>query len=102
VRGYRLTPRARDGLLRIARYVEERFGSGVAEGVVVELERAFQRLASAPEIGHRRGDLTADPDVRFWSVGPSLIAYRAGAEWLDVLFVERGEVDWERLLRAGE
>jgi plasmid stabilization system protein ParE len=69
--GYRLTPRAQQGL---------------------------ERLAANPGIGHRREDLTLNKSVRFWSVGPTLIAYRSEHSPIEVLFIERGEVDWERLL----
>jgi plasmid stabilization system protein ParE len=95
---YRLTPDAREGFLRIAFYVEECFGPGVADRVVEELESAFEQLASNPGIGHHRADLTRDKRVRFWSVGPTLIAYRVQPECLEVLFVERGDLDWERML----
>ena len=95
---YRLTPKARDGFHRIAFYVEERFGPDVADRVVQELETAFAQLAGNPNIGHRREDLTRDERVLFWSVGPTLMAYRAQPKWVEILFVERGELDWERML----
>lgn len=98
MRTYRLTPRARDGLLRIVVYVEERFGLQVADRVLGEIETAFELVAKDPDIGHRREDLTADEQMRFWSVGPTLIAYRTAQKHVEILFVERGEVDWERLL----
>jgi antitoxin ParD1/3/4/toxin ParE1/3/4 len=96
---YRLTPRAAEGFRRIAYYVDAHFGSVAAERVIDELERAFEQIAANPDIGHHREDLTADEDVRFWSAGPTLIAYRARPMGLEVLFVERGELDWENLLR---
>ncbi len=77
---YRLTPKAREGFLRIAFYVEERFGREVAERVVTDLENGFELLARNPDIGHRREDLTRDERVLFWSVGPTLIAYRSNPE----------------------
>jgi plasmid stabilization system protein ParE len=46
-----------------------------------------------------RADLTKDPRIRFWAVGPSLIAYRSVADAVEILFVERGDRDWRRLLR---
>lgn len=98
---YRLTPRARDGLHRVASQVERRFGLEVAERVLGDLEHAFERLAENPGIGHRREDLTSDVAVLFWPVGPTLIAYRSSPPWLEVLFVERGELDWERILEEG-
>ena len=95
---YRLTPRAREGFHRIAAYVDENFGSIASARVVDDLARAFQLLATNPGIGHLREDLTADEEVRFWAVGPTLIAYRERPKCLEVLFVERGEIDWEKLL----
>ncbi|HVS19620.1 MAG TPA: type II toxin-antitoxin system RelE/ParE family toxin [Planctomycetota bacterium] len=92
---FHLSARAGDGLLRILDSVESSHGSVVAERVLSRLASAFQILAERPQIGHRRQDLTADPDVRFWSVSPTLIAYRrADAGGIEVLAVERGEWDW--------
>jgi plasmid stabilization system protein ParE len=96
--GYRLTPRAQQGLLGIVLYVEGRFGAQVTERVLESIEAALERLAANPGIGHRREDLTLNESVRFWSVGPTLIAYRSEHSPIEVLFIERGEVDWERLL----
>ena len=98
---YRLTPKAREGFLGIVYYVEERFGPEVADRVVKELETAFEQLAAHPSIGHRREDLTRDDRVLFWSMGPTLIAYRTQPKWVEILFVERGELDWERMLTSG-
>lgn len=95
---YRLTPRAQLGLERIIEYVERDFGTQLAERVLDRLEAAFEALAATPGIGHVRGELSRDQHVRFWPVGPSLIAYRASAEGIEILFVERGERDWEELL----
>jgi plasmid stabilization system protein ParE len=91
---YRLTPRAAEGFRHITHYVDEHFGSVVAEPVVDELER-FEQLAANPGLGHRREDLTADETVRFWPAGPTLIAYRERPSGLEVLFVERAERDWD-------
>lgn len=93
---YRLTPLAREGLARIVLYAEARFGGEVAGRVLLELSEAFDLLAASPAIGHSRQDLTPDSRIRFWSVGPSLIAYRSSVHGLEVLLVERGAIDWER------
>ncbi len=98
IAAYRLTPIASDGLRRIVFYVEGRFGPEIAGRVVDEFERAFERLASSQRLGHRRHDLTRDECIPFWSVGPTLIAYRVRPEWVEILFIERGELDWERML----
>lgn len=96
--GYRLTPSARQGLERIVQEVEQRFGTVVAERVLDQAERALHRLASNPRIGHRREDLTHDEHVRFWNVGPTLIAYRRGSTGIEILLIERGELDWKNEL----
>lgn len=98
---YRFTPRAHDGFLRIVLYVHDRFGKEVAERVIDELESAFDLLATKPRIGHTREELTDDKNIRFWPVGPTLIAYRTQLKYIEILFVERGESDWEHLL-SGE
>jgi plasmid stabilization system protein ParE len=98
VKSYRLTPRAADGLWRILVYVEDRFSAAATDRVLAEIESAFDLLVERPHIGHRREELTSDPRIRFWSVGPTLIAYRASDDAIEVLFVERGSMDWERLM----
>jgi plasmid stabilization system protein ParE len=84
--------------VRIVLYVESRFGVDVAERVLEDIESACERLAANPGVGHRRDDLTRDDRIRFWPVGPTLIAYRAEPELLEVLSVERGDRDWRSLL----
>lgn len=96
---YRLTPKARDGLRGILEYVVGKFGERVAHKVLDRLEGAFEQIAESPGIGHQREDITTNEEVRFWSVNPSLIAYRALPDHVEVLFVERGERDWNELLK---
>lgn len=95
---YRLTPRAADGLARIVSYVESRFGPSTTDDVLRRFESSFRRLAEFPRAGHLREDLTDDPAIRFWSVPPGLIAYRTDRDPIEVLFIERGELDWQWLL----
>lgn len=51
-------------------------------------------LALQPQLGHRRDDLCRDDRIRFWTVGPTLIAYRQAKGGVEVLFIERAELDW--------
>ena len=96
---YRVTPKARAGLHDILEYVDTRFGASVADQVLDRLVAAFELVAGNPGAGHRREDLTQDDRIRFWSVGPTLIAYRSGShDWIEILLVERGERDWEQIL----
>ena len=95
----RLTSKAREGLHHILEQVDARFGAPIAERVLDRLVDAFELLAANPNAGHRREDLTHDDRIRFWSVGPTLFAYRTGAlDCIEILFIERGERDWERIL----
>lgn len=96
---YRLTPQASRGLRVVLADVEDRFGTGLARRVLERLVRTFELLAEQPGLGHARPDLTSDSRVRFWAVGPNLIAYRSMQESLENLIVERGARDWTRLLR---
>tara|TARA_R110002073_G_scaffold156258_3_gene311562 strand:+ start:293 stop:601 length:309 start_codon:yes stop_codon:yes gene_type:complete len=98
VSGYELTPRAEEGLLRIVNYVEQQFGTRVTDRVLDSIESALLGLAQSPLTGHVRQDLTGDESIRFWSVGPTLIAYRFHSSPIEVLFIERGDLDWKRLL----
>ncbi len=98
---YRLTTQARTGLRNILDYAESRFGVRVAEQILDKLLGAFELLARSPGIGHRREDITSNDAVLFWSVRPSLLAYRVVDGVVEALFVERGERDWERLLEDG-
>jgi plasmid stabilization system protein ParE len=96
---YALTPRARDGLLGILRDVERDFDAFQALRVFDRIVAGFVLLAEHPGVGHVRSDLHRDPGVRFWSVPPSLIAYRVAPDGvLEILMVERAERDWPRLL----
>ena len=83
--GYVLTPRARIGLFGILDHVAHTFGERVASAVLDRLEHAFAMLAEHPGLGHTRADMTADERIRFWSVGPTLIAYRSGPDALEEL-----------------
>ncbi len=96
---FRLTTQARRGFRAIGFDVEKRFGPDLAERVANRVERALKRLAANPHIGHRREEPTRDERILFWPVGPTRIAYRSTPEGVEILFVERGEVDWKRKLR---
>lgn len=94
----RLTPRARHGLAEILDYVEREFGAEVAEAVLERFASAFDSIARNPSIGALRPEITDDVTIRFWTVAPSLLAYRRLGDVVEVLFIERGERDWARLL----
>jgi len=94
-----LTPRARSGLAEILEYAAREFGPRVASDFLERIVDAFDTIAANPGIGRVREDITLDRSIRFFVTGPSLIAYRRGENGdVELLFLEPGERDWERLL----
>lgn len=89
-----LTDEARTSLEWMLQEVMERFGVIVHERVLVRIESALSMIAQNPNIGHRRSDITSDTSVRFWSVGPTVIAYTNEGQRVLVLFIQRAELDW--------
>jgi plasmid stabilization system protein ParE len=63
-----------------------------ADRWIDKLFDAFQSLAQAPGMGHRREDLTAFP-ILFWPVGAYLILYRVQTEWIEIVAVTQGARD---------
>ena len=97
---YRLTSKARAGLFAIVAYVDENFGEDLTDRVLDRLLSTFRSLVEHPGLGHRREDLTLDDSIRFRSLGPTLVAYRRVGVDIEILFVERGERDWEAMLQG--
>lgn len=96
-REYVLTQLAETDLDQTWDYVAERFGFDVADRVLDSLHDAFRLLAENPDIGHSREDIAAPP-YSFWSVGPSLIAFRPDVRPIQIVRVVRGERDWSGIL----
>jgi plasmid stabilization system protein ParE len=60
-----------------------------ADRWIARLREAFDSLARAPGIGHKREDLTDFP-VLFWPVGEYLVIYRAQTEHVEIVAVTQG------------
>lgn len=93
---YVLTRKAQSGLLKILDYVGNRFDVETSIKVLDRIEGALHLLCDNPSLGHDRPDITQRRDVKFWSVGPTLIAYRVTPEHLEVLVIERSSRDWPK------
>ncbi len=74
---YILSPEAKEDLREIRGYLVSQGGSRLARYVLQEITAALRLLASHPEAGHFRRDLTPLP-VKFWSVFSYLIVYDPG------------------------
>jgi antitoxin ParD1/3/4/toxin ParE1/3/4 len=94
---YILSPEAKDDLREIREYLVSRGGRRLARYVLQEIRAAFRLLASRPEAGHLRQDLTPLP-VKFWPVFSYLIVYDPAARPLGIVRVLHGRRDVEAIL----
>lgn len=96
-RGYQLTSEAQANVDEICAFIADD-SIDAALRVLDDLERAFEQLATTPEIGHKREDLT-DRSVKFWRVHSYLIVYDPASQPLRIVAVLRGARDVEQLLK---
>jgi toxin ParE1/3/4 len=75
-------------------------GQRLARHVLHEITAAVGLLASHPEAGHFRRDLTPLP-VKFWSVFSYLIVYDPTARPLAIVRVLHGRRDVQAILNRG-
>lgn len=95
---YFLSPEAREDLREIRTYLVGQGGRRVAQYVLRDITAAFRLLASRPEAGHLRQDLTPLP-VKFWSVFSYLIVYDPATKPLGIARVLHGSQHLETLFR---
>lgn len=72
--GYLLSPEAKEDIREIRDYLVSQGGRRLARYVLQDITAAYRLLASHPEAGHLRQDLTPLP-VKFWPVFSYLIVY---------------------------
>jgi antitoxin ParD1/3/4/toxin ParE1/3/4 len=92
---YILSPESKDDLREIRDYLVSQGGRRLARYVLQEITAAFRLLASHPEAGHFRTDLTPLP-VKFWPVFSYLIVYDPAARPLAIVRVLHGRQDLGR------
>jgi plasmid stabilization system protein ParE len=97
---YRLSPEAKEDLREIRDYLVSRGGRRLARYVLQEISAAFRLLASHPEAGHFRRDLTPLP-VKFWTVFSYLSVYDPSARPLAIVRVLHGRREVETILHRG-
>jgi toxin ParE1/3/4 len=100
VTGYVLSPEAKHDLRDIRGYLLGRGGKRLARYVLQEVAAAFRLLASRPEAGHLREDLTPLP-VKFWSVFSYLIVYDPAVRPIAIVRVLYGTRDVQDILDRG-
>jgi len=93
---------ARQDLVEIFRHYAREAGLDIADAFLVEVEAAFTRIASMPQIGtpyeHEHEALA---DLRFLPLSrfrKYLVFYRATAEWIEIVRVLHGARDFHGIL----
>jgi antitoxin ParD1/3/4/toxin ParE1/3/4 len=94
---YLLSPEAKEDLREIREYLVSEGGSRLAKYVLQEIRAAFRLLASHPDAGHLRRDLTPLP-VKFWPVFSYLVVYDPVSRPIAVVRVLHGRRDVEAIL----
>lgn len=69
-----------------------------ADRWIEKLFTAFETLAHAPGIGHKREDLT-DLSVLFWPIGAYIVIYRVRHGRVEIVAVTQGARDIPSFLR---
>ena|ERR1700746_3531638 len=92
MKGYELSPEARDDLREIWVYIASD-NPGAADKLEEDIYAACELLSKNPHIGHKRPDLTDEP-VRFWPVrGQYLVIYLPDSEPLKIVRILHGARD---------
>lgn len=91
-----LSPEAEEDLWSIWNYLSQEAGVRVADRIEGQIFAAFEMLARAPGVGHRRTDLT-NHRVFFFAVYQYLIAYHKSSP-LGIAAILHGKRDAERVL----
>jgi plasmid stabilization system protein ParE len=94
---YLVSPEAKLDLRDISGYLVSQGGKRLARYVLQEINAAFRLLASHPEAGHFRRDLT-DLPVKFWSVFSYLIVYDPASRPIAIVRVFDGRRDVRAIL----
>jgi toxin ParE1/3/4 len=88
--------RARRDLAEIWDHIAES-GEQAAVRLVDRIEAEISKLREMPGMGHERRDVPASKKLRFWTVWPYVIAYRATRRTLYVMRVVHGSRNFRRV-----
>lgn len=94
---FRLTPSAEEHVGDIVGFIATD-NEDAAVRVRHALYSAFDLLASRPDIGHAREDLTNRP-LKFWSVYSYLVVYDPASDPLSIIAVLHGARDVAHVLK---
>jgi plasmid stabilization system protein ParE len=88
---YVVSAEAKTDLAEIWEYIADD-NLDAADRWIARLREAFESLARAPGMGHKREDLTAFA-VLFWPVGEYLVIYRLRRQCVEIVAVTQGARD---------
>jgi toxin ParE1/3/4 len=88
---YRLTPAAKSDLLEIWQYSVETWGETQAENYLLKIEATLEKLASNPEIGRKRPEVT--PGYFSFPVEKHIIFYLCSDNYIDIIGILHGRMD---------
>ena len=94
---YVLSKPAERDLDQITAYLFEKAGPRVAREILHEVRAGIRFVASRPEAGHLREDLTDEP-IRFWTIFSFLILYDLAREPVEVVRILHGARDVASIL----
>lgn len=94
---FKLSVPAERDLDEIVVYLAENASPQVARRVVARLKQAMRFLASRPQAGHRREDLTDQPYL-FWGVYSYLIVFDPAKRPIEIVRVIHGARDTRAIL----
>jgi len=90
---YQFSPEAEADLVEIITYIAAD-NPAAARTLVGDIRNACAKLAAMPTLGHRRHDLTSDPEVLFFCVRSHyLVIYRKNSDPLQIARVLHGARD---------
>ena len=88
---FRVTPRARDDLLNIARYTQQRWGRKQRNRYLKKIEQRFIWLADNPDAGQHRTDLCEG--YRSFPEGQHIVFYLINADHIDIIGLPHKAMD---------
>lgn len=94
--GYRLRPKAKRDIERIADYTFEQWGERQEEAYLKLLKQALEALVENPEIGRSAEELSTG--LRKFKAGRHLIFYLDSMPGIDVVRILHQSMDFERHL----
>jgi toxin ParE1/3/4 len=97
MRRFRLSPLAKSDLAEIRHYIRQDKPTA-ADQQIAKFFQAFQMLAKNSELGQRRPEFGSD--LRTFSVGNYIIAYRSFDEGVEIARIVSGYRDFEALFRV--